>query len=123
MTPIVTLHLVLALVALLLGLVMLLREKGTRSHRALGRVWVGAMLVVAITSFWIRDINDGGMSAIHLLSLWTLVALAVALWAIRTRRRNTHRGFMIGTYLGLVGAGTGTLLPGRIIGEFVRSLV
>lgn len=123
MTPIVTLHLVLALVALLLGLVMLLREKGTRSHRALGRVWVGAMLVVAITSFWIRDINDGGMSAIHLLSLWTLVALAVALWAIRTRRRNTHRGFMIGTYLGLVGAGIGTLLPGRIIGEFVRSLV
>ena len=123
MTPIVTLHLVLALVALLLGLVMLLREKGTRSHRALGRVWVGAMLVVAITSFWIRDINDGGMSAIHLLSLWTLVALAVAPWAIRTRRRNTHRGFMIGTYLGLVGAGTGTLLPGRIIGEFVRSLV
>ena len=123
MSPIVTLHLVLALVALLLGLVMLLREKGTRSHRALGRVWVGAMLIVAITSFWIRDINDGGMSAIHLLSFWTLVALAIALWAIRTGRRNTHRGFMIGTYLGLVGAGIGTLLPGRIIGEFVRSLM
>ena len=81
------------------------------------------MLIVAITSFWIRDINDGGMSAIHLLSFWTLVALAIALWAIRTGRRNTHRGFMIGTYLGLVGAGVGTLLPGRVIGEFVRSLM
>ena len=123
MTPIITLHLVLALAALPLGLIVLLREKGTRSHRALGRVWVGTTLVVAISSFWIRDIDEGSMSAIHLLSLWTLVALAVALWAIRTGRRSTHRGFMIGTYLGLVGAGIGTLLPGRIVGDFVRSLM
>jgi uncharacterized membrane protein len=41
--PLILLHLLTAAAALLLGLVMLLRHKGTRSHRRFGRAWVALM--------------------------------------------------------------------------------
>jgi uncharacterized membrane protein len=48
-------------------------EKGTASHKLLGRTWVAVMIVVA------------------------------------------HQGFMIGTFLGLAGAGIGAFAPGRLL--------
>jgi uncharacterized membrane protein len=41
--PLILLHLLTAAAALLLGLVTLLRHKGTRSHRRFGRAWVALM--------------------------------------------------------------------------------
>ena len=40
-------HLAAALLSLALGTVMLIRRKGTGSHKALDRVWVGLTLAVA----------------------------------------------------------------------------
>jgi uncharacterized membrane protein len=91
---------------------MLLRTKGTASHKRLGRVWVAVMLVVAISSFWIRR---DGFSWIHLLSIWTLISLAAAIWFIRRGNVRAHQGFMVGTFLGLVGAGIGAFAPGRLL--------
>jgi uncharacterized membrane protein len=106
-------HLTAALLALVLGGVMLALPKGTRRHKLLGRLWVGLMVFVAVSSFWI------GFSWIHLLSVWTLISLACALWFIRRGNVRAHRGFMIGTYLGLVGAGLGALAPGRMLYLFL----
>jgi uncharacterized membrane protein len=120
----IAVHLALALFALALGVVMLVRTKGTASHKLLGRVWVGAIVVVSLSSFWIRTLHkDGSFSAIHLLSIWTLIAVAIGLWAIRTGRLRTHRGFMIGTFSGLVIAGIFAAFPGRIVGDFLLSMV
>lgn len=105
----IALHLTAALLSLALGALVLGRRKGTRSHKALGRAWVGLMLVVAISSFWI------GGSLIHLLSVWTLISLAAAIWFIRRGNVRAHKGFMIGTFLGLAGAGLGALAPGRAL--------
>ncbi|MBM3510775.1 MAG: hypothetical protein FJX61_11665 [Alphaproteobacteria bacterium] len=70
MTPTIALHLAAALIALPLGIVMLIRTKGTASHKALGRVWVGVMAVTAASSFGIEAITGGrGFSAIHLLAV------------------------------------------------------
>ena len=72
-------HLDAALLALVLGAVVLMRRKGTASHRRLGQAWVALMIVVALSSFWILEIRNGaGFSVIHLLSAWTLLALALA---------------------------------------------
>jgi uncharacterized membrane protein len=109
---IIRLHLAAALLALLIGAAMLLRTKGTASHKVLGRTWVALMLVVAISSFWIRR---DGFSWIHVLSIWTLISLAAAIWFIRRGNVRAHQGFMVGTFLGLVGAGIGTLAPGRLL--------
>lgn len=113
-------HLAAALLSLLVGALVLARQKGTRSHKLFGRLWVGLMLAVAISSFWILDIRKGaGFSAIHLLSVWTLVSLALAVYFIRRGNVRAHKGFMVGTFLGLAGAGLGALAPGRTLYLFL----
>ena len=121
MTPVIALHLGAALIALVLGAVQLARVKGTPAHRLLGRIWVVAMVVTAVSSFWIQSLTEGhGPSYIHILSVWTLVALTVALVAIRRRKVRLHRGFMVGSYLGLVGAGIAAVaMPGRVLYVFL----
>ena len=112
----VSLHLAAALAALALGALILARRKGTPSHKALGRLWVALMAAVAVSSFWIFEIRKGaGPSSIHLLSAWTLISLACALYFVRRGNVRAHRGFMIGTFLGLAGAGLGALAPGRAL--------
>lgn len=114
-TP-VALHLVAALVAVLVGIAVLARPKGTATHRLLGRVWVAAMAVTAAGSFAIT--TDGRLGWIHALSAWTLVSLACGIRAIRTGRVKAHRGWMLGTLAGLGIAGAFTLLPSRLLGSF-----
>jgi uncharacterized membrane protein len=112
----IALHLSTALAALLVGAVVLSMRKGTALHRGLGRAWGALMLLTALSSFWIT--RDGQWSWIHLLSAWTLVSLASAIYAIRRGNLRAHRGFMVGTYLGLLGAGAGALAPGRTLHFF-----
>ena len=59
--------------------------KGTTLHRVLGWSWVAAMGTTAISSLFIRELNHGSFSFIHLISGWVIIALPMALWAIRDR--------------------------------------
>ena len=112
----IAIHLCAVLPALVLGVVQLATPKGTRLHKDLGWFWVAAMAIAAISSFWILGLSKaGGFSVIHLLSLWTLVSLGCALWFIRRGNVRAHKRFMIGTFLGLAGAGLGALAPGRTL--------
>ena len=120
MQPLVALHALLATVALTVGAAVLARRKGTPSHKLLGRIWAAAMVGVALSSFWIFEIRRGaGPSWIHLLSGWTLVSLALAVWFIRRGNVRAHKGFMVGTFLGLAGAGIGALAPGRALSSLL----
>ena len=112
----IAIHLVAVAPAVILGVIQLAARKGTRAHKALGWLWVLAMALVAVSSFWIFGIDKGGgFSVIHLLSAWTLISLACAVWFIRRGNVRAHKGFMIGTLLGLAGAGLGALAPGRAL--------
>jgi len=108
-------HLGAVLPAVVIGLAQLLRKKGNRPHRVLGWIWVSSMAVAALSSFWIVGMNGRGFSIVHLLSLVVLVNLALAIWFIRRGNVRAHRGFMVGTVLGLLGAGAGALTPGRFL--------
>ena len=119
MSTLIAAHASLALLAVALGAAVLLRPKGTRSHKALGRIWVALMAAVALSSFWIFEIRKGaGPSLIHVLSVWSLIALACAVWFIRHGNVQAHRRFMIGTFVGLAGAGLAALIPGRTLYRF-----
>ena len=119
MAPLVATHAGLAAAALAVGAAVLSSRKGTASHKLLGRSWVALMLAVALSSFWIFEIRRGaGPSFIHLLSAWTLISLALAVWFIRRGNLRAHRGFMIGTFIGLAAAGLGALAPGRALYRF-----
>jgi len=115
---VIQLHIAAALVALLLGTVQLVGIKGTGVHRLIGWTWVVAMVTVAISSLFIRQINPGSFSLIHLLSGWTLIALPMALFAIRRGRVARHASGMTWTFVGgLIVAGAFTFLPGRLLWE------
>jgi uncharacterized membrane protein len=113
----IQIHASAALAAFVLGSVQLARLKGTPSHRALGYVWVGLMLIVALSSFWIHDLRLWGpWSPIHLLSIFSLVMLPLGIHYARGHRVRGHKLTMLGLFAGaLVIAGIFTLAPGRIM--------
>ncbi|MET4721499.1 putative membrane protein [Bradyrhizobium japonicum] len=115
--PAIPLHAFAAMAAFVLGLVQFAAPKGTLPHRMIGWIWVGLMAVVAASSFWIHQIRlVGPFSPIHLLSIFTLVMLPLAVWRAHTHRVADHRRIMIMTFVGaLVIAGLFTLMPGRIM--------
>lgn len=116
-TPVILIHLSAALLAVVVGGVMMALKKGTRLHRMSGRAWVLLMLVTALLSFWIK--TSGGFSWIHLLSIYTLFSIGMALVAIHRHDIANHRRWMRGTYIGLMVAGVFTLLPQRRLGYVV----
>jgi len=115
--PAIPVHAFAAMAAFALGLVQFAAPKGTLPHRTIGWIWVGLMAMVAISSFWIHQIRLlGPWSPIHLLSIFTLIMLPIAVWRARRHRVADHRRIMTMTFVGaLVIAGLFTLLPGRVM--------
>lgn len=113
----IQLHALAAMAALALGIVQLSAPKGTIPHRVIGWFWVSLMFAVSISAFWIHQIRLWGpWSPIHLLAIFTLVMLPVAVLHARRRRVTQHRIAMISIFFGaLVIAGLFTLVPGRIM--------
>jgi uncharacterized membrane protein len=90
--------------------------KGTLRHRILGWLWVSAMAVTAIASLFIRDLNNGQFSFIHLLTGWTIIILPMAVFMARRHRVDVHKRMMTGLFVGgLLIAGAFTFLPGRLL--------
>jgi len=119
--PAIPLHAFAAMAAFALGLVQFAAPKGTLPHRTLGWIWVSLMLVVALSSFWINEIRLlGPFSPIHLLSIYTLVMVPLAVWKAHNHDVATHRKIMMYLFLGaLLIAGLLTLLPGRVMHKVV----
>jgi uncharacterized membrane protein len=116
-SPLLIGHVLGAALAMILGAVNLLRPiRGDPTHKIIGYTWTVLMYWVALSSFWIREINDGRFSWIHLLSLVTIVTLSLGVRAAIQRRFRTHRGMMRGTYFGLLGAFIGAVVvPDRLV--------
>ena len=116
-TPAIQVHAFAAMTAFALGVVQLAAPKGTLPHRALGWIWVTLMLIVSVTAFFIHQIRLwGAWSPIHLLAIFTLIMLPLAVAAAHRHAVERHRHMMIGLFFGaLVIAGLFTLVPGRIM--------
>src|SRR4051794_32682954 len=72
------------------------------------------MYWVAFSSFGIKRLDPGHFSWIHGLSAWTILSLTIALWAAATHRITAHKQWVVGSYLGLVGAGIAAMaFPAR----------
>ena len=99
-----------------IGCVLLAGVKGRAMHRTLGYVWVAAMAVTAISSFFLQSINPGSFSFIHALSAWTMIVLPMGLAAARRKNIAKHRKEMTGLFMGgLLVAGLFSFLPGRLM--------
>jgi uncharacterized membrane protein len=116
-TPAIQLHAFAAMTAFVLGIVQFSAPKGTIPHRTIGWIWVVLMLTVSISAFWIHQIRLWGpWSPIHLLAIFTLIMLPIAVLNAHRHRVPQHRMAMTLIFLGaLVVAGLFTLVPGRIM--------
>jgi uncharacterized membrane protein len=114
---VIQIHVFAAITALAVGLVQLTAPKGTVPHRLIGWSWVVLMLAVAFSSFFIHLIRLWGpWSPIHLLSIFTLVTLPLAVGRAHRHDVRGHRNAMTALFMGaLVVAGAFTFLPGRIM--------
>jgi uncharacterized membrane protein len=97
--------------------VQLAAPKGTLPHRTIGWIWVALMVMVSGSAFFIHQIRLWGQfSPIHLLAIFTLTALPLAVWHAHNHAVRKHRNAMVSLFIGALGiAGVFTLLPGRIM--------
>jgi uncharacterized membrane protein len=115
-SPAIQWHMVGVTAAFLIGLVLLAGVKGRATHRVLGWTWVVAMALVAVSSLFIRMVNHGQLSWLHLFAGWTLIALPVGVGFARTHKVRLHARTMTGLFVGgLVVAGLFTVVPGRLM--------
>jgi len=116
--PVIEVHAFAAIGAFGLGAIQLAAPKGTLPHRIIGWIWVALMLAIAVSSLFIHGIRMWGpFSPIHLLSIFTLVVLPIAVLNAHRHKVIAHRNAMLGLFLGaLVLAGSlAVLVPGRVM--------
>jgi uncharacterized membrane protein len=116
-SPAIQLHAFAAMAAFALGIVQLAAPKGTLPHRTIGWIWVILMAAVGVSAFFIHELRVwGDWSPIHLLAIFTLVMLPIAVLNAHRHRVQAHRWTMIGIFTGgLVVAGLFTFVPGRLM--------
>jgi uncharacterized membrane protein len=118
--PAIQLHLAGVAIAILIGAVLLAGVKGTTVHRVLGWTWVLAMMTAAVSSLFIRVINPGHFSFIHLLTGWVIIALPMGVAFARRHKVRLHARMMTGLFTsGLLIAGLFAFVPGRLMWNIV----
>lgn len=121
--PLVFFHLVTAFSALIIGIVLMARRKGSGSHRLLGWSWVALMGSTALASAFMRDYsmpNLAGFTPIHAFTAVVAVYLPRGIWHVRRGNVSAHRKTMRLLFFGAcVVAGVFTLLPGRFLGRLL----
>jgi len=110
----VQIHLVAAVLALVFGCVMWFRPKGTSSHKMIGRGFVILMLVTAITAIFIRSLNNGSFSWIHIFVPITVIGSYQIIVSIRRGNIKKHKAHVRNMfYFALLIPGFFSFMPGR----------
>jgi uncharacterized membrane protein len=113
----IQIHTAAALLLIPLTLAQFVRPKAGH-HAPRGWAWIAVMAVVVVTSFFIHTIRlIGPFSPIHLLSIATIIGIALAIRARKAGDIAGHRRVMIYVATGWAIAGLFTLLPFRTLGR------
>lgn len=115
-SPAIIIHTLCAFGALALGIAMWVRRKGTTSHKHMGRVFAVLMFVTAFSAIFIRHINDGKFSFIHLFVPLTFLGIFQAIYYVRKGDIKRHKNAVRGMFFGaLLIPGFLSFLPGRLM--------
>lgn len=110
-------HTSFAVLAMIFGAVVVLRPKGTRSHRSIGWIYVTSMLGLNITALMIYRLF-GGFGPFHVAAVVSLLGILTGMYFVILRPTKNwlsmHYSFMSWAYVGLLAAAaseTGTRVP------------
>lgn len=113
-SPAIQIHIVVAIAALIFGLVMFSRRKGDRVHKLMGKLFLVFMLMTAGTAIFIREINGGSFSWIHVFVPLTFFAAWEVVHYVRKGNIARHKRAVTGLFFGaLLIPGLAAFLPGR----------
>ena len=116
----VIIHVASVMPAVPLGAWLLLSVKGTPQHKAMGKVWLGLMVAAALSAVFIRQINGGNFSFIHLFVPLTLLGAWQAYTTARAGNLVAHRKGLIRFYLlALTIPGLLAFMPGRLMATWL----
>jgi uncharacterized membrane protein len=122
-TIVIATHAIIATAAIVLGTFNVIRiVRGDRIHKAVGRTWAGLMLLVSIGSFFIGSYAGGLDLFLHALAAWTTFSILAGIYYARHGNINVHKGYMLGSYFGLLGATIGVIsVPARRVPSYFNA--
>ena len=99
-----TIHLIVSIIAMISGMMVLCRPKGTKGHKQVGYLYVVAMLLVNLTAFMIYRLF-GGFGIFHFFAIVSLLTLLAGMYPILTRKGRhyifKHFNYMYWSVVGL----------------------
>ncbi|WP_417488449.1 DUF2306 domain-containing protein [Maricaulis sp.] len=117
---VVQLHILSAVGALLIGSIQMFAPKGNLPHRTMGIVFVLLMASAAVSAIFIRQINGGNFSFIHIFVPLTIIGIFRLVLSARRGDRRGHRGQVMGLFYGaLIIPGLLSFIPGRLMHTIV----
>jgi uncharacterized membrane protein len=133
MLVVITIHTTCSIIALIVGIDVLLRKKGSKLHKILGWIFCISMVLSSISSFWIRKFGE--FSWIHILSILTLFWLFKAIYVVRKKPHNWmffHILNMTNAFSGIIIASIGVIIrhffllgnvQAGVIGSIITAIV
>ncbi|WP_427454645.1 DUF2306 domain-containing protein [Litorimonas sp. WD9-15] len=110
----IQIHMLVAIGAFFLGAYVLMRRKGTKAHKLAGRIFGLLMIATATTAIFIRDLNDGSFSWIHIFVPITFIGMYQIISSIRKGDVKRHRRHVLTMYFAaLLIPGFFAFMPGR----------
>ena len=106
--PLGAIHTLSATVALIFGMMVLLKKKGTTTHRILGYIYFVSMLALNITAIPITNMT-GSIGLFHVFVAISLPTILIAIYFPLFGRTHSnwmlrHFEFMYWSYVGLIAA-------------------
>jgi uncharacterized membrane protein len=113
---VVQIHLFTVLAAFVVATLQMAGPKGTTTHRILGWSLAALFITTAVDSLFIRNAHSGPFNPFQIFSVWTLIAIPLAVLSARRGNIVFHARMMTGFYVGsLLIAGALTFMPGRLL--------
>jgi uncharacterized membrane protein len=113
---VVQIHALAAIAAFFLGAAVFLSRKGTPAHKLAGRVFGVLMIAAATSAIFIREINDGSFSFIHIFVPITFIGLYQIISTVRRGDISSHRKHVRNMFFGaLLIPGFFAFMPGRVM--------
>lgn len=122
-TPAIQIHLFVALLALVMGCLMWMRPKGTKSHKVIGRSFIGLMVAAAISAIFINQLNPTGPFGFSLVHIFVPITLIGSWQVISSARKGNiakHQKHVRNIfYFALLIPGFFSFMPGRTMWNLV----